>query len=203
MRLLRLIAVLIIAGLAGGAGEALASVLIEVDKATQRMTVSLDGEEVHSWPVSTGLPGYLTPTGSYTPFRMEEDHYSKEWDEAPMPHSIFFTGRGHAIHGSDVIRKLGSPASHGCIRLSRENAATLFDLVSLEGLSNTKVVVKGEEAIVTARKQRERRLAARRAAENRAFAGLFGSQSVQPYYPQGYYAPSYSNGRRGLFGWGW
>src|SRR5215207_5180760 len=77
----------------------------------QRMTVSVDGETRYSWPVSTGMKGYATPAGSFRPFRLEEEHYSKEWDDAPMPHSIFFTPAGHAIHGSNAIRRLGSPAS--------------------------------------------------------------------------------------------
>src|SRR3954462_1388431 len=67
----------------------------------------------------------------------------EEWDDAPMPHSIFFTAAGHAIHGSSAIRHLGSPASHGCIRISPSNAAKLFELVKVEGMSNTKVVVTG------------------------------------------------------------
>jgi hypothetical protein len=112
------------------------------------MSVVVDGQERHSWPVSTGLTRYDTPTGSYTPFRLEKDHFSKEWDDAPMPHSIFFTSRGHAIHGSDATQRLGSPASHGCIRLSRENAAILFDLVTEQGLEKTKVVVTGEHVTV-------------------------------------------------------
>jgi len=124
-------------------GTATASVLVTVNKATQRMTVSVDGETRYSWPVSTGMPAYATPVGSFKPFRLEEEHYSKEWDEAPMPHSIFFTPAGHAIHGSNATRRLGSPASHGCIRVSPANAAKLFALVSAEGLSNTKVVVSG------------------------------------------------------------
>ena len=90
------------------------------------MTVAVDGVETYRWPVSSGLPSYETPNGSFRAFRMEEDHYSKEFDEAPMPHSIFFTKIGHAIHGTDSVNRLGSPASHGCIRLSRENAAKLF-----------------------------------------------------------------------------
>ena len=44
---------------------------------------------------------YSTPAGSYTPFRMELMHYSREWDNAGMPHAIFFTQRGHSIHGSE------------------------------------------------------------------------------------------------------
>src|SRR5829696_5369853 len=83
----------------------------------QRMTVLVDGETRYSWPVSTGMKGYATPAGTFRPFRLEEEHYSKEWDDAPMTHSIFFTPAGHAIHGSNATRRLGSPASHGCIRV--------------------------------------------------------------------------------------
>ena len=93
------------------------------------MTVAVDGVERYHWPVSTGIPSYETPNGSFRTFRMEEDHYSKEFDDAPMPHSIFFTKIGHAIHGTDSVNRLGSPASHGCVRLSRENASTLYALV--------------------------------------------------------------------------
>ena len=77
-----------------------AKLLIEIDKSAQRMTVSQDGARLYVWPVSTGLRGYDTPGGQFTPFRLEQDHFSREWDDAPMPHSIFFTRQGHAIHGS-------------------------------------------------------------------------------------------------------
>jgi hypothetical protein len=70
-----------------------------------------------------------------------------------MPHSIFFTPAGHAIHGSNATRRLGSPASHGCIRIAPANAAKLFALVSAEGLSNTKVVVTGGQVGRVARRQ--------------------------------------------------
>ena len=148
MRRLSLLTGCLLVVLTSGTGRALADVAITVDKAAQRMSVVVDGQERHSWPVSTGLTRYDTPTGSYTPFRLEKDHFSKEWDDAPMPHSIFFTSRGHAIHGSDATQRLGSPASHGCIRLSRENAAILFDLVTEQGLEKTKVVVTGEHVTV-------------------------------------------------------
>ena len=71
---------------------------------------------------------------------MEAEHFSKEWDDAPMPHSVFFTKQGHAIHGSFDTKRLGSPASHGCVRLAPANAAKLFALVKQEGLANTQVV---------------------------------------------------------------
>jgi hypothetical protein len=83
---------------------------------------------------------------------MEEDHYSKEWDEAPMPHSIFFTKIGHAIHGSYDVKRLGTPASHGCVRLSPAHAATLFAMVKRDGVTNTKVVLTGGEELTARRK---------------------------------------------------
>lgn len=131
---------------------AAAAVLVTVDKSAQRMTVAVDGVERYSWPVSTGKTGYFTPSGSYTAFRMEEDHKSKEWDDAPMPHSIFFTKLGHAIHGSFETKRLGTPASHGCVRIAPANAAKLFALVKQEGVTSTKVVITGDETIAMRRK---------------------------------------------------
>jgi lipoprotein-anchoring transpeptidase ErfK/SrfK len=139
-------AVLVTASLlAGGmSAEALAKRLeITVNKVSQKMTVRLDGDTEHVWLVSTGRSGYDTPSGKFRPFRLEIDHYSKEWDDAPMPYSIFFTAEGHAIHGTEYVGSLGRRASHGCIRLSEGNAAKLFDLVEQVGLSNTAVVIKG------------------------------------------------------------
>lgn len=126
------------------AGEVVhASLLINVDKSAQRMIVTVDGNRLYEWPVSTGGGGYETPSGSFKPFRMEADHFSKEWDNAPMPHSIFFTQTGDAIHGTNEQRSLGRAVSHGCVRLSRKNAATLWDLVKREKMANTKVVLSG------------------------------------------------------------
>jgi hypothetical protein len=125
------------------ATAAQANILITVDKSAQRMSVMVDGVQKYSWPVSTGRAGYATPGGKFTPFRLEADHFSKEFDDAPMPHSIFFTPKGHAIHGSLETKRLGRAVSHGCVRLSPANAATLFALVKEEGLNKTKVVIGG------------------------------------------------------------
>jgi hypothetical protein len=125
----------------GGIGRS--EVLVHVDKTSQQMTVSLDGMERYRWPVSTGRPGYDTPSGTYTATSMNEIWYSKEWDNAPMPHAVFFIRDGHAIHGSYDVKNLGRPASHGCVRLSPENAAILFNLVQENGLENTKVTITG------------------------------------------------------------
>ena len=117
--------------------------IIAINKANQKMTVSLDGDTLHRWKVSTGARGYDTPSGNFRPFRLEKEHFSKEWDDAPMPYSIFFTARGHAVHGSYHTKSLGRRASHGCVRLHPDNAAKLFALVQKTGLSNTRVIVKG------------------------------------------------------------
>jgi hypothetical protein len=119
-----------------------ADLLIHVDKSTQRMDVSLDGAPLFVWPVSTGAPSYDTPSGEFKPFRMEKEHFSREWDDAPMPHSIFFTMKGHAIHGSSHS-SIGRPASHGCVRLAPKNAAILFDLVKQETMARTHIVLDG------------------------------------------------------------
>jgi hypothetical protein len=121
-----------------------AEVLVRVDKTAQIMTVTVDGEQRYTWKVSTGIADYDTPEGDFRAFRMERDHFSREWDDAPMPYSIFFTQEGHAIHGSYDVKHLGRPSSHGCVRLSKENAAVLFDLVKEQGLKNTRVVLTGE-----------------------------------------------------------
>src|SRR6195256_1984339 len=131
-----------------------ANVSITVDKNAQEMTVAVDGVERYRWPVSTGIPSYETPNGSFRTFRMEEDHYSKEFDDAPMPHSIFFTKIGHAIHGTDSEGKLGVPVSHGCVRLSRANATTLYALVQHQGVLNTTVTLTGSSQVALARNPR-------------------------------------------------
>ena len=132
-----------------------ASIVVTIDKNVQRMTVIVDGNVRWTWPVSTGRKGFETPVGSYKAFRLEEDHYSKEWDDAPMPHSVFFSKEGHAIHGTYDHRRLGAPASHGCVRLSRGNAARLFALVKKHGLANTNVVIKSAEEFRPAARARQ------------------------------------------------
>jgi uncharacterized protein (TIGR02246 family) len=125
------------------AGTGTAAVLINIDKTNQTMTVSVDGVETYEWSVSTGKAGYSTPSGTYPAASMNEIWYSKQWDNAPMPHSIFFMKDGHAIHGSLDVKNLGKPVSHGCVRISPENAATLYALVAENGLENTQVVLTG------------------------------------------------------------
>jgi hypothetical protein len=124
-------------------GIARADILISVNKLSQRMVVTVDGAKRYNWAVSTGKMGYATPSGSYRPFRLEKTYFSKEFDDAPMPNAIFFTARGHAIHGTYSTRWLGRAVSHGCVRLAPGNAALLYSLVQKEGLGHTRVVITG------------------------------------------------------------
>ena len=146
MNRFRLFAVVALAlGATFAAGRpAHATILIQIDKPTQVMTVTVEGQVAYRWYVSTGATAYSTPPGTYKPFRLEAMHYSQEWDNAGMPNSIFFTSRGHAVHGSNHPG-IGTPVSHGCVRLSLTNAATLYQLVSARGLADTTVVVRGPD----------------------------------------------------------
>jgi lipoprotein-anchoring transpeptidase ErfK/SrfK len=125
--------------LSAGTVPAAAEVVINVDKATQRMSVMVDGFERYTWPVSTGLAGG-PPAGTYRPERLERQWYSHLFGMAPMPHSIFFRGP-FAIHGTTAVSRLGQRASHGCVRLHPDNAATLFALVQQQGPANTRILI--------------------------------------------------------------
>jgi hypothetical protein len=127
--------------------SASAEILININKATQRMTVSVDGVQRFNWPVSTGKPGYATPSGRFWIFRMEKTYFSKEWDDAPMPNTMFFTPEGNAIHGTYETAHLGSAVSHGCVRLAPANAVKLFALVKAEGGGS--FFSRGAEVVIT------------------------------------------------------
>jgi lipoprotein-anchoring transpeptidase ErfK/SrfK len=114
--------------------------LARVDIPSQTMTVSENGVTKYQWKVSTARPGYVTPTGDYTAKWLSRDHHSKKYDNAPMPFAVFFNG-GYAVHGTNEVRRLGTPASHGCVRLQTANAATFFSLASQVGLENTRIVI--------------------------------------------------------------
>ena len=181
-------------------GVAGTAVLINIDKAKQKMTVFLGGVEKYDWPISTGRAGYSTPSGTYTATSMNEVWYSKEWDNAPMPHSIFFRKDGYAIHGSYEVKNLGRPASHGCVRISPENAATLYALVEKNGLKNTEVVLTG---VTPGGEYKVARQAAPR--HGQAGRGWYESNNyyAQPQWGGGFFGPSFSgpyyNGSQGYY----
>jgi len=131
----------VLAGLACvWADPALASVVARIDLSAQSMSVSVDGRHFASWPISSGRKGFRTPTGSYRPKVLRRMHYSSKYENSPMPHSVFFHG-GYAIHGTQYVRQLGRPASHGCVRLHPRNAAILYSLIRDYGMRNTRITI--------------------------------------------------------------
>jgi hypothetical protein len=115
-------------------------VVISINKATQTMSVLIDGAEAYNWVVSTGVGGGPYD-GTYKPGRMERHWASRKYGMAPMPYSIFFDGN-YAIHGTVKVAQLGRRASKGCVRLHPRDAAVLFALVGREKASTTIVVSK-------------------------------------------------------------
>ena len=111
-----------------------------IDVSAQVMTVSQYGRVLYSWPVSTARSGYVTPRGQYRPTRLHRMWYSRKYDMSPMPYSVFFRG-GYAIHGTNYVKSLGRPASHGCVRLHTSNAATFYSMVKDVGPGNTRIYV--------------------------------------------------------------
>jgi lipoprotein-anchoring transpeptidase ErfK/SrfK len=118
---------------------ALAEIVVTIDKSVQRMSVSVDGSERYTWPVSTGLFGG-PPAGACRPQRLERSWYSRKFGMSPMPHAIFFH-ESYAIHGTIYVSRLGTSASHGCVRLLPANAEILFSLVEQGGVENTRIVI--------------------------------------------------------------
>ena len=132
-----LAALLCVVALTTSAG---AAIVVDIDRAVQRMSVTVDGVPRYTWRVSTARRGYITPPGTYHPEMLARHWFSRKYYNSPMPHSIFFYG-GFAIHGSYEISRLGRPASHGCVRLDPGNAAILFGMVQREGMAATTIVI--------------------------------------------------------------
>jgi lipoprotein-anchoring transpeptidase ErfK/SrfK len=118
-----------------GTVPAAAKITVTINLSTQMMHVRSKAG-THAWRVSTARAGYATPRGRYRPTLLKRMHYSRKYNMSPMPHAIFFNG-GYAIHGTYETRKLGRPASHGCIRLAPRHAARLFEMVKSEGATIT------------------------------------------------------------------
>ncbi len=141
---MRIVAILAIALAFAGfqpAAASAASLVARVSISNQTMTVLHRGRVIHQWQVSTARRGKVTPTGAWTAKWLSRNHRSSRYNNAPMPYAIFYNGN-YAVHGTDQVSRLGSPASAGCIRLHPQNAAALFALVQREGLANMRVVVQ-------------------------------------------------------------
>ncbi len=158
------------------------TLLVDINLTSQRMSVSENGEVKYKWPVSSARSGYTTPTGTFQPTWMSKMWYSRQYDYAPMPHSVFFHG-GTAIHGTGAVGMLGRPASHGCVRLAPKNAALLYKLVNKHGKAATRIVVHG--------KAKQLPVVAERGPDP-----WYGSGRRYYAYPSGYYGYGYRYGYR-------
>lgn len=131
------------------------SLVVKIDLTRQRMEVTANGNTVHTWPISSGRAGYETPRGTFRPQWAAKMWYSRKYDLAPMPHSVFING-GIAVHATSSVGLLGQPASHGCIRLSPGNAAQFYSLVHKHGFAQTRVHVFGTAPSPSVARKRNR-----------------------------------------------
>jgi len=126
-------------------GEAITAgpLLMVVSLTEQRAYVYRNGILIGATTISTGRPGYPTPTGIFTVLQKQKEHLSTIYDDAPMPYMERLTWGGIALHAGGLP---GYPESHGCIHLPSEFAKRLFDL-STSGMT----VVIGNDATVPER----------------------------------------------------
>lgn len=170
--------------------KAAAGLLISIDKSEQQMTVSVNGSVEHVWPVSTGRSGDSTPNGHFRPQWLARRYFSRKYYNSPMPHSIFFH-KGYAIHGTEYIRRLGGPASHGCVRLHPRNAARLFELVKEHGRANTRIVVTGSNPVEVAKSRKSRMTRSERRRKRIEARRSHHSQRERAFRrPRYYYVPA-------------
>jgi lipoprotein-anchoring transpeptidase ErfK/SrfK len=149
---------------------AYAHVEINIDLTSQTMTVHSGSGETYVWPISSGKAGYATPRGVFRPRALYAMVHSAKYGNAPMPHSIFFHGQ-YAIHGTTAVGNLGRPASHGCIRISPANAATLFAIVQRQG---TEIRIVGSPFSDIARSER-------RSGSALGFAPIRGTRTLKEW----------------------
>lgn len=120
------------------------SIVVTISVPRQEMRVVVDGVEQYVWPVSTARPGAITPAGTFRAQLLSANHFSRLFNNAPMPFAIFYDGH-YAIHGTTAVHMLGRPASMGCTRLHTDNAKKLFEMVQQRGQKSLQVVVVREE----------------------------------------------------------
>jgi len=97
--------------------------LFVVNLETQRAVLFRNGVPIGATTVSSGKAGNETPTGVFTILQKRKEHYSKTYNNAPMPNMQRLTWSGIALHAGKLP---GYPASHGCIRLPHAFSSLLF-----------------------------------------------------------------------------
>lgn len=128
---------------------------LDVDLASQRLTITERGAVKSVWAISSGRAGTPTKTGTFRPQWASRMWYSRQYDMAPMPHAVFFNG-GIAFHATQATHLLGRPASHGCVRLAPQNARALFAMIHAHGYAHTEIVVAGQPQVATSERRKPR-----------------------------------------------
>lgn len=138
-------------------------VKISVDITTQKMWINTfdavtgkyTEQPVFSATVSTGDSdsGYTTQQGCHTVKWTSKMHYSRKYNNSPMPFSVFYYD-GFALHGTGDLGNLGWEASHGCVRLHPNHAKEVYNYVLMAGKENSQVCVFGQTGTRSKRAQR-------------------------------------------------
>jgi L,D-transpeptidase catalytic domain len=111
-----------------------------VSISNQRISVYNKNGKVTGSSVSSGQSGFDTPQGIFSVIGKEKEHFSNLYDDAPMPNMQRITWSGVALHAGNLP---GYPASHGCIRLTHDFSAKLFNLTKM----GTRVIVARNDVV--------------------------------------------------------
>lgn len=115
-------------------------VVVTVYLGNQTAMVHRGGVLIGSCLVSTGRPGYETPTGVFHILEKDADHHSSTYNNASMPFTERLTWGGVALHAGGLP---GYPSSHGCVHLPYEFSRKLFEITEV---GTTVVVTEGNPA---------------------------------------------------------
>ena len=115
--------------------------VIKIDLSAQKLYAMENGEILFSGSISSGKKGYRTPRGTFRVIDKERYHISNKYPRpnggAKMPYMLRLTNYGLAIHQGFLP---GYPASHGCIRVSKDTAIKLWYWAK----RGTKVIIYGD-----------------------------------------------------------
>jgi lipoprotein-anchoring transpeptidase ErfK/SrfK len=127
---------------------------IEIDLQQQTAYLIRNGRVALSTPICSGRPGHLTEKGSFSVLEKERYHYSSIYGRIEdrygrtiladadadmrvprgcrfMPGSMHYFIRFNGATGMHAGILPGYPASHGCVRLPKENAIAFFNAVDV------------------------------------------------------------------------
>lgn len=114
-------------------------ILVYVDLGRQLATVYRNGVRIGVSTISSGRPGFETPTGVFTILEKNKEHISRKFNDAPMPYQERLTWGGVALHAGGLP---GYPESHGCVHLPLAFSKILFEAMPMGG---TVVIAGGHE----------------------------------------------------------